>query len=112
MPVADYYIVVVEHNIVQAIERSDVPPDRPVPNTPLEVSTELANNSRLNGCIDGCYYFEDTQRARTFASLCLEFTKALVEKRLAEINKLPVGSPVYRAADVPGDDGFAGGRAG
>lgn len=109
--VSEVYVVVVEHNLVKAIERLSEVPDRPVPGTPLEVSTELANNSRLNGCIDGRYYFDDTQRARTFASLCLEFTKAMVEKRLADVNKLPVGSPAYRADGDRGGAATADGRA-
>lgn len=54
----DTYVVIVENNLVRAIER-----------------------------------------AKIFASLCLEFTKALVEKRLAAINALAVGSAVYRADD-------------
>jgi hypothetical protein len=97
--VADFYIVVVEKNIVQAIERSTLAPAGPVPRTPLEVSAQLAANNRLNGCIDGRYYFEDSQRARIFAELCLEYTRALVDKRLAKINKLPVGFVEYRADD-------------
>lgn len=93
---ADFYIVVVEKNLVRSIERSSVAPPRPVPRTPLEVSAELATNHRLHGCIDGRYYFEDSQRARIFAQLCLEFIRALVDKRLAAIDKLPVGFAEYR----------------
>jgi hypothetical protein len=96
---SDFYVVVVEKNIVQAIERSTLPPAEPVPRTPLEVSAQLAANNRLHGCIDGRYYFEDSQRARIFAELCLEYTRALVEKRLAVINKLPVGFAEFRADD-------------
>ena len=96
---ADIYVVIVENNLVTAIELAGAPPDRPIPKTPLEVSTELAENNRRNGRIDGRYYFQDTQRARIFASLCLEFIKALVDKRLAAINSLPVGSAVFRADD-------------
>ena len=95
----DIYVVVVKNNVVCAIERSTGKPSEPIPKTPLEVSTQLATNNRLNGCIDGRYYFDDTQRARIFASLCLEFTKALVEKRLAAIDALPVGYVEYRADD-------------
>jgi hypothetical protein len=96
---ADIYIVVVRNNVVSAIERSTETPPEPVPKTPLEVGTQLATNNRVNGCIDGRYYFDDTQRAKIFASLCLEFTKALVDKRLAAINALPVGCAEYRADD-------------
>lgn len=93
----DTYVVVVKGNVVCAIERCTAPSPEPIPKTPLEVGTQLATNNRVNGCIDGRYYFDDTQRAKIFASLCLEFTKALVEKRLAAIDALPVGSAEYRA---------------
>lgn len=95
------YIVVVEKNVVTAIERTHQRPAAPIPRTPLEVSTQLADNNRTNGCIDGRYYFDDSQRARIFAELCLEYTRALVEKRLGAINKLPVGYAGYRADDDP-----------
>ncbi len=91
------FIVVVERNIVTAIERTTDVPAEPIPRTPLEVSTQLANNNRTNGCIDGRYYFDDSQRARIFAELCLEYTRAVVEKRLSAINKLPVEFSGYRA---------------
>jgi hypothetical protein len=103
----DVYVVVVKNNMVCAIERSADPAPVSIPKTPLEVGTQLATNNRLNGCIDGHYYFDDTQRAKVFASLCLEFTKALVEKRLAVINSLPVGSAEYRANDDRDRDGTA-----
>lgn len=106
---ADYFTVVVEHNVVQAIESSDQPAG-PVAATPLEAGTELATNYRRNGCIDGRYHFDEAARARTFASLCLEFTRALVDRRLAEVNQLPAGSPEYRAGGA--DPGEANGRAG
>jgi hypothetical protein len=91
------YVVVVRHNLVCAIEPAREPPPEGIPATPLEVSSQLAANHLANGCIDGSYYFTDTMHARTFAELCLEFTKALVEKRLAAVNALPVGAPLYRA---------------
>jgi hypothetical protein len=105
----DVYVVVVESNVVSAIERLTGPAPVPIPKTPLEVGTQLAENNRANGCIDGRYYFDDTQRARTFAALCLEFTRALVEKRLAVINSLPVGGIEYRADDDRQRDGTAPG---
>ena len=95
---AEVYAVVVEHNLVTAIERSP-PPSDPIPATPLEVSTQLAENNRAHGCIDGRYYFTDTQSARIFAALCLQFVKSLAEKRLAAVESLPVGKVEYRAAD-------------
>jgi hypothetical protein len=92
----EVYVVVVEHNLVSAIERTEPPPE-PIPATPLEVSTQLAANHRTNGCLDGRYYFTNTQAARTFAALCLTFVKALAEKRLAAVDSLAVGTAHYRA---------------
>ena len=105
---ADVYVVVVEHNLVCAIERTEPPAD-PIPATPLEVSTQLAANNRANGCIDGRYYFTDTQAARIFASLCLQFVKSLAEKRLAAVDSLAAGKVEYRADDERHRDGAAPG---
>jgi hypothetical protein len=99
---SEAYAVVVRNNLVCAIERLPELPLQPIPKTPLEVGTQLATNYRVNGCIDGRYLFEDTQRAKVFASLCLEFTRALIEKRLADINALPVGLGEYRPDDDHG----------
>jgi hypothetical protein len=97
--VPDVYVVVVRNNVVCAIERSTAAAPVSIPQTPLEVATELATNNRVNGCIDGRYRFDDTQRAKIFAALCLEFTRAVVERRLAAIEALPVGRAEYRADD-------------
>lgn len=96
---ADTYIVVVEHNLVRAIEHSTEALPLPIPKTPLEVATQLATNNRLHGCIDGRYLFDNTQAAKIFAELCLEFIRALVDKRLAAVKAIPVGSAAYRADD-------------
>lgn len=99
---ADVYVVVVEHNLVRAIERC-APPPGPIPATPLEVSTQLAANNRAHGCLDGRYLFTDTQAAKIFAALCLEFTRAVAEKRLAAVNALAVGVAEYRADEERAD---------
>ena len=96
---AEAYVVVVAHNVVCLIERIEAA--EPVPATPLEVSSQLAANYRRAGCIDGRYLFDDAKRAKAFASLCLGFTKALIDKRLAAIEALPAGSVAYRADDQP-----------
>jgi len=93
--VPDTYVVVVEHNIVTALERVAADIDAPVAQTKLEVGTELAENNRLRGCIDGRYYFDNAQRARVFATLCLEFTKALVDKRLEILKTLAAGAEYH-----------------
>jgi len=86
------YAVTVENNLVAGIARVDGGTTAPVAQTRLEVATQLAENFRANGCIDGCYHFANAQRARVFATLCLEFTQALVERRLAAIRSLAVGA--------------------
>jgi hypothetical protein len=95
------YAVVVRNNIVAALEQVPAGTDTPVPQTKLEIGTQLAENYRVNGCIDGRYLFEDAQRARIFAVLCLEFTRALVEKRLEAVRSLATGAE-YRAPENPG----------
>lgn len=106
---ADIYAVVVEHNLVRAIERC-AETTGPIPATPLEVSTQLARNNRARGCIDGRYLFADTQAAKIFASLCLEFTRALADRRLAAVNALAVGVAEYRADDERADGSDPGAR--
>jgi hypothetical protein len=105
---AEVYVVVVEHNLVCAIERTQ-PPRGPIPASPLEVSSQLAANNRANGCLDGRYYFTDTQAARTFASLCLQFVRNLAERRQATVDALPVGKAEYLADDGRYPDGAAPG---
>ena len=90
-------MVAVRHNLVCAIERAEPPAGVEVTRTPLEVSTQLAENNRAHGCIDGRYWLADAQAARIFATLCLEFTRGVAEKRLAAIEKLPAGRSEYDA---------------
>lgn len=85
------HVVVVESNLVVAVARVDGNAAIPVAQTRLEIATQLADNYRTNGCIDGRYHFANTQRARVFATLCLEFTQAQIERRLATINSLGAG---------------------
>lgn len=82
------FVVTVEHNLVTAIARSPGESADAVPETTLEVGTELAANYRSHGCLDGRYLFRNAQRARIFATLCLEFTRALTERRLAAVKAL------------------------
>ena len=95
------YVVVVEHNLVSVLEAVADGVDVAVPQTKLEIGTQLARNNRDNGCIDGRYYFDNAQRARIFAVLCLEFTRALVDRRLEAVKALATGAE-YRA--VPPSD--------
>ncbi len=88
---ATAYVVTVRHNLVVAIARVADAAAVPIPPTKLEVATQLAENFRANGCIDGRYHFANAQRARVFATLCLEFTQAQLERRLAAVRKLAAG---------------------
>ena len=94
--------VIVHHNAVQAIRRAPRAPGMDVPGSNLEVTSELARNYRLHGCIDGCYRFDDPERARSFAVLALDFVKRMLEKRIEQIESLDTGAefdaPEYATA--------------
>jgi len=84
--------VVVRHNAVQAIRRVPRAPDMHVPESNLEVTSELARNHQRNGCIDGCYRFDEPERARSFAVLALDFVKRMLEKRIEQIEAFDTGA--------------------
>ena len=86
------YEVVVRHNAVQAIRRTPRTPDIHIPESNLEVTSELARNHQRHGCIDGCYRFDEPERARSFAVLALDFVKRLLEKRIEQIEALDTGA--------------------
>jgi len=98
------YIVVVKGNLVCAIEPASASADGQSAGTPLEIASALAINFGRSGCIDGHYAFGDAVAARAFALLCLRFSKALVERRLAAINGLPSDHPAYLADEQPAGD--------
>jgi len=91
------YRVLVRHNLVITLEASGAG-EAPIPKTKLEVASQLAENYRVHGCIDGQYLFENSQRAKIFATLCLEFVLALVKQRLDVVNALATGAE-YRAPE-------------
>ena len=84
--------VVVRHNAVLAIRRVPRAPDMHVPESNLEVTSELARNHQRHGCIDGCYRFGDPERARSFAVLALDFIKRMLERRIEQIEALDTGA--------------------
>ena len=84
--------VIVRHNTVQAIRRTLRAPGMHVPDSNLEVTSELARNHQLHGCIDGCYRFDEPERARSFAVLALDFVKRMIEKRIEQIESLDTGA--------------------
>jgi hypothetical protein len=79
--------VTVKHNLVCAVER--VPPDAgiEIPDSKLEVSTQVARNHQANGCLDGQYYFSDAEQAKNFSLLCLDFVNKLVERAIKTLEK-------------------------
>jgi len=95
--------VVVRHNAVRAIRRVPRTPDMHVPESNLEVTSELARNHQCHGCIDGCYRFDDPERARSFAVLALDFVRRMLEKRIEQIEALDTGAefaaPEHTAAE-------------
>ena len=97
---SEIYVVVVTHNLVSALQRVAETANIAVPQTKLEVGTRLAENYRVAGCIDGEYFFDNAQRARIFATLCLEFARALIDKRLEVVKALATGAE-YNAAKDP-----------
>ena len=84
--------VVVRHNAVRAIRRVPRTPDMHIPESNLEVTSELARNHQCHGCIDGCYRFDDPERARSFAVLALDFVRRMLEKRIEQIEGLDTGA--------------------
>ena len=84
--------VVVRHNAVQAIRSVPRAPDMHVPGSNLEVTSEFARNHQRHGCVDGCYRFDEPERARSFAVLALDFVKRMLEKRIEEIEALDTGA--------------------
>lgn len=96
---AERYVVVVESNLVAAIERAPCDPADPRPGSSLEIGTALAERYRAFGSIDGRYLFEDASGARLFSLLCLQFTKAIAERRLAAVEALPTAFDSYHPED-------------
>ena len=90
------YRVVVRHNLVAEIEALAARDDVDVPGSPLEVSTLLARNHRENGCLDGEYFFEDSETARHFAHLSLDFMKRLLEKSMESLDRARVSQEGWR----------------
>ncbi len=86
--------VVVEMNLVRAVVPHELQPGEAiVALTNLETGTQAALNFQRNGSLDGTYFFADLPQARTFARLCLEFMRLLVDRRLATLASLPPAAP-------------------
>lgn len=100
---AAIYRVEVRGNLVVAIRALD-PGAHPglMPEADaLAVSTRLAENNRLNACLDGDYHLATFEEARHFAALCLGFLKNLCEKSLEAIAEAGDDAP-WENRFVPG----------
>ena len=84
--------VIVRHNAAQAIRRVPRAADMHVPESNLQVTSQLARNHQRHGYIDGCYRFDEFERARSFAVLALDFVKRMLEKRIEQIEALDTGA--------------------
>ena len=98
------YQVVIKGNFVCAIEPISSY-DTPIRSgTPLEIGTQLATNFSTSGTIDGVYAFQTTSQAQEFAVLCLQFGKALLDRRLKIIEGLPPNFKSYFSDEQPAQD--------
>ena len=80
------YRVAVRNNLVVGIEPATVPPGVRVAATPLEASSMLAHNHKVNGSLDGVYYLPDADMARHVAFLSLDFIEKIVRKSIESLN--------------------------
>lgn len=87
-----FFNVIVRHNLVEEIRRLDEPvANQVVLQTNLDAGTLLSENYQTDKCIDGEYCFDDAERAKAFASVCMNFTKQLLHSRLERIDDLNSG---------------------
>ena len=87
MAEGEIYRVTVTHNVVSYIGRvaEAEAAGVEVPDSKLEVSTQLARNNQMNGCLDGDYHFDHIEVAKHFAVLALDFAKRQIERSIEEI---------------------------
>ena len=84
-----FYRVVVRKNLIEEIRHQRLlAEDQQLLRTNLEAGTSLAQNFQQFGCIDSDYFFDDSERAKIFASMCLDFMKKLIDSRKASIDRL------------------------
>ena len=96
-----FFRVVVRRNLVYEIR--PIPPDEAScsEDDPLEVSTQLAQNNRNNGCLDGEYDFATFEAARHFATLCADYLKSFCEKSVEVMNSLDRPDETWHNPFVP-----------
>ena len=84
-----FYRVVVRKNLIEEIRHQCLlAENQQLLHTNLEAGASLAQNFQQFGCIDSDYFFDDSERAKTFASMCLDFMKKLIDSRMASIDRL------------------------
>ena len=76
-------------NLVEEIRHQQLLSDaQSLLKTNLEAGTLLSQNFRQTGCVDGEYCFDDSERAKIFASVCMDFIAKLIESQSARIERL------------------------
>ena len=83
----DHYRVCVRSNLVTKIHTITASESTMTEDDPLAVSTQLAQNNRTNGRLDGDYDFATFEAARYFAQLCAEFMQAACARTLDVVAK-------------------------
>ena len=84
-----YYRVRVRHNLVEEIRHQESLADpQNLLESNLEAGTLLSQNFRQSGSVDGDYLFNDFERAKLFASVCMDFVMKLLESRVSRIDRL------------------------
>ncbi len=77
------------HNLVEEIRhQQSLSETQSLLKTNLEAGTLLSQTFRQTGCIDGEYCFDDSERAKLFASVCMDFIAKLIESRSTRIERL------------------------
>jgi hypothetical protein len=89
-------------NLVRVVAPHELQPGEAiVAATNLEIGTHAALNFQRTGSLDGTYFFADLRQARTFAKLCLEFMRLLIDRRLATLASLPSTEPFFEDPHEP-----------
>ena len=74
-------------NLVVSIEPAPEVPLGSVPDSRLAIGTRLAANYQRNGSLDGDYLFLESEQARSFAVIALDFTRRLAERDIERIEQ-------------------------
>ena len=83
-----FFRVMVRRNLVTEIRPIEPAEANCQEDDPLAVSTQLAQNNRANGCLDGEYDFATFEAARHFATLCADYLKSFCDKSVDALNRL------------------------